>query len=174
MESLFSLIATGDHQFRETGDILLDELGSIIARLRDVASLPADTGEQLYLRILMALLTGNGDLHLDNLALLGGLDDCRLAPVYDPAPMRAWPRHNLVSAIPFDPAPYADHGAYFVALGRAFGLSKAKTQHSMENALSSTASYTERLMTLDRVPLLQREQLVDIANHERQLLEKQA
>ena len=28
MESLFSIIATGDHHFRETGDILLDELGA--------------------------------------------------------------------------------------------------------------------------------------------------
>ncbi len=102
MESLFSVIATGDHHFRETGDILLEELGGILERLAQVAGLEKDTSEQLYCRILMALLTGNGDLHLENIALLGGLDDCRLTPIYDPAPMRAWPRHNLISAIPFD------------------------------------------------------------------------
>jgi serine/threonine-protein kinase HipA len=96
MESLFSVIATGDHHFRETGDILLDELGGILDRLADVATLNKDSNEQLYRRILMALLTGNGDLHLDNIALLGGLDDCRLSPVYDPSPMRAWPRHGLI------------------------------------------------------------------------------
>jgi serine/threonine-protein kinase HipA len=106
MESLFSVIASGDHHFRETGDIMLHELGSILERLAQVATLEKNTGEQLYSRFLMALLTGNGDLHLDNISLLGGLSDCRLAPVYDPAPMRAWPRHNLVSAIPFDPSGY--------------------------------------------------------------------
>ena len=129
MESLFSVIATGNHHFRETGDILLDELGDILERLGQVATLKKDTGEQLYRRFLMALLTGNGDLHLDNISLLGGLPDCRLAPVYDPAPMRAWPRHNLISAIPFDPSEYEDHGAFFVDLGKSFGLAADKVHH---------------------------------------------
>jgi len=170
MESLFSVIATGDHGFRETGDILLDELGGILARLGQVATLRADTSEQLYRRILMALLTGNGDLHLDNIALLGGLSDCRLSPVYDPSPMRAWPRHNLVSAIPFEPSVHADHGAFFAALGGAFGLSHTLTQQCLRDALAATADYAGRVMALERVPLHQREQLVAIARQERQLL----
>jgi serine/threonine-protein kinase HipA len=172
MESLFSVIATGDHQFRETGDILLDEIGGILERLGQVARLEKDTGEQLYRRMLMALLTGNGDLHLDNIALLGGLSDCWLAPVYDPAPMRAWPRHNLISAIPFDPSEYADHGAFFVDLGRSFGLPVDKVQQCMHDALDATSSYVERVMKLERVPLRQRSQLVEIVQRERLLLEK--
>jgi len=170
MESLFSVIATGDHLFRETGDILLEELGGVIQRLRQVASLPEDTGAQLYRRILMALLTGNGDLHLDNLAILGGLSDCRLAPVYDPAPMRAWPRHNLVSAIPFDPSGYADHGTFFVALGHSFGLSGDQVKKSIDDALDATSDYPERVMDLPRVPVQQRSQLAEIARQERRLL----
>jgi len=58
MESLFSVIATGDHYSEKTADIMLDELGAIISRLAEVVRLPPDTGEQLYRRILMALLTG--------------------------------------------------------------------------------------------------------------------
>jgi serine/threonine-protein kinase HipA len=170
MESLFSVIATGDHHFRETGDVLLEELGAIIQRLGDVVSLAADTAEQVYRRILMALLTGNGDLHLDNLALLGGIDACRLAPVYDPSPMRAWPRHNLVSAIPFDPAGYVDHGEFFVSLGKHFGLSDKRTQQCVQDALAATASYPAQLMALERVPLRQREQLAAIVKAERALL----
>ena len=173
MESLFSLIATGDHGFRETGDLLLDELGGIFARLRQVASLPPDTEETLYRRILLALLTGNGDLHLDNLALLGGLDDCQLAPVYDPAPMRAWPRHNLVSAIPFDPSGYTDHGAFFVDLGRSFGLKNKQVHQCIQDSLAATSTYAERVMALERVPLQQRRQLVEIVQRERELLDKQ-
>jgi serine/threonine-protein kinase HipA len=173
MESMFSVIATGDHHFRETGDILLDELGAVFDRLAEVVRLAEETGEQVYRRLLMALLTGNGDLHLDNMALLGGLNDCRLTPVYDPAPMRAWPRHNLVSAIPFDPSGYKDHGAFFIALGRSFGLSKDRIRQHIDDTLAATESYTERVMQLERVPLLQRRQLVTIVETERQLLEKQ-
>jgi len=170
MESLFSVIATGDHQFRETGDILLEELGEVLTRLREVVSLPEDIGAQLYRRLLMALLTGNGDLHLDNLALLGGIRDCRLAPVYDPSPMRAWPRHNLVSAIPFDPAGYPDHGAFFVALGKHFGLSPKQTRQTVQDTLEATQDYAQQVMGLQRVPLRQRQQLVQVVNRERELL----
>ena len=172
MESLFSVIATGNHRFRETGDILLDELGGILERLGQVATLKKDTGEQLYRRFLMALLTGNGDLHLDNISLLGGLADCRLAPVYDPAPMRAWPRHNLVSAVPFDPSGYADHGAFYVDLGESFGLTADETARCIDAAFDATASYSERVMDLDRVPVQQRNQLVEIVRKERMLLER--
>jgi serine/threonine-protein kinase HipA len=171
MESLFSVIATGDHHFRETGDILLEELGGIIDRLGQVVSLARDSNEQLYRRILMALLTGNGDLHLDNIALLGGISDCRLAPVYDPSPMRAWPRHNLVSAIPFDPTGYQDHGEYFVALGKYFGLSRKVTEECLAAALAATVAYPEQVMALTRVPLKQRQQLQDIVVNERRLLQ---
>jgi len=172
MESLFSVIATGNHLFRETGDILLDELGDILERLGQVARLEEDTGEQLYRRFLMALLTGNGDLHLDNISLLGGLSGCRLTPVYDPTPMRAWPRHNLISAIPFDPAGYDDHGAFFVDLGHSFGLTKDRVCQCIHDALDATSSCGERVMELDRVPVQQREQLLAIMQKEQQLLER--
>jgi serine/threonine-protein kinase HipA len=173
MESLFSVIATGDHHFRETGDIMLDELGGVIRRLAEVVKLAADTAEQLYLRVLMALVTGNGDLHLDNIALLGGIADCRLTPVYDPAPMRAWPRHNLVSAIPFDPSGYADHGELFVKLGGAFGLSSREIERGLRRVLDASAGFPERLMALHRVPQQQRRQLHTVVMAERALLERQ-
>jgi serine/threonine-protein kinase HipA len=173
MESLFSVIATGNHQFRETGDILLEELGGTVSRLSEVTNLAPVTSEQLYRRILMALFTGNGDLHLDNLALLGGLAECRLTPVYDPAPMRAWPRHNLVSAIPFDPSSHIDRGAFFFDLGRSFGLSAIQVRQCIDHALEATSSYAARVQALDRVPLQQRQQLVEIAETERALLARQ-
>lgn len=172
MESLFSVIATGNHGFRETGDILLEELGDIFRNLGQVATMEKDTGEQMYRRFLMALLTGNGDLHLDNISILGGLSDCRLTPIYDPAPMRAWPRHNLVSAIPFDASEYDDHGALYVDLGRSFGLSKEKAHQCIHDALDATSSYTDRLMELDRVPSQRRSQLVEIVQEERLRLGK--
>jgi serine/threonine-protein kinase HipA len=171
MESLFSVIATGDHRFRETADILLEELGDVIARLGQVAHLPGDAREHLYRRLLLALLTGNGDLHLDNLSLLGGLDDCRWSPVYDPAPMRAWPRHDLISAIPFDASAYPDHGAFFLALGGHFGLSAKRVQICVGNALAATEGYADAVMALPGVPETQRRQLRQITLRERALLQ---
>jgi serine/threonine-protein kinase HipA len=121
----------------------------------------------------MALLTGNGDLHLDNIALLGGVSECRLTPVYDPAPMRAWPRHNLVSAIPFDAAGYADHSEFFVELGNSFNLSGRQIEQCLRKVLEATAGFPEGLMALHRVPQQQRQQLHDIVTAERALLERQ-
>nr|VFJ59372.1 MAG: serine/threonine-protein kinase HipA [Candidatus Kentron sp. DK] len=167
LESLFSIIATGDHHFRETGDLMLEELGGIISRLGDIAGVADDTQEQLYRRLLMALLTGNGDLHLDNLSIMGELSQCRLAPIYDPSPMRAWPRHNLVSAIPFDAPEYSDHGALFIHLGATFGLSPAQIRRCIEESLAVTADFPEQVLALGRVPEHQRTQLVDIARQER-------
>lgn len=173
MESLFSIIATGDHQFRETGDILLNELGDILDQLAQVAVLEKNAGEHLYRRLLMALLTGNGDLHLDNLAFLGGLDDCRWAPVYDPAPMRAWPRHNLVSAIPFDASQYENHGIFFFKLGGSLGLSSQQVRQCIEASLDATEDYAARLMALPLVPEQQRQQLQEIVRQGRTLLKNQ-
>ncbi len=170
MESLFSVIATGNHRFRETADILLEELGTVIEQLRQVATLPTDAGEHLYRRLLLALLTGNGDLHLENISLLGGLDDCRWAPVYDPAPMRAWPRHDLISAIPFDASGHADLGAFYIDLGRRFGLSSHRIQGCIRDALQVTKPYADAIMALPHVPIQQRRQLHDIALRERELL----
>jgi len=174
MESLFSVIASGNHEFRETGDIFLDELGGVFDQLQSFTRLPGDTAEQFYRRVLMALLTGNGDLHLDNIAILGGIDDCRLSPIYDPAPMRAWPRHNLVSTIPFDAGAYTDHGEYFVQLGRLLGLSNTQTSQCIDDALSATDKYIDRLMGLDRVPMVQRTNLERVVVNERMQLMRAA
>lgn len=172
MESLFSVIASGNHQFWETGDILLDELGGYLRQLNQIAKLPDNTAEQLYCRFVMALLTGNGDLHLENLSLLGGLFDCRLSPIYDPAPMRAWPRHNIISAIPFDHDPFKNHAHFYIHLGQTFDLSLETTRFCIEKILDDTASYVERVMSLQRVPLKQRKQLSDIVIQERKLIRK--
>ncbi len=170
MESLFSVIAMGNHEFRETGDLLLDEIPAVLSALGRVVQLHPGTGEELYRRLLMALLTGNGDMHLDNIALTGGHTDCRLSPVYDPAPMRAWPRHNLISAIPFDPSGYAHHGEFFATLGRAFQLPVHKVRRCIAEALEATADYPNKIRSLSHVPAAQREALLHIAREEHRIL----
>ena len=49
----------------------------------------------------MALLTGNGDLHLENLSIIDRGEGPCFSPVYDPTPMRAYSIHNMLSVMPF-------------------------------------------------------------------------
>lgn len=58
-------------------------------------------GEELLRRVALALLTGNSDLHLGNLSVIGTRGDAALSPVYDPAPMRAYARHFMTAALNF-------------------------------------------------------------------------
>ncbi|MHB8535187.1 MAG: type II toxin-antitoxin system HipA family toxin, partial [Sulfuricaulis sp.] len=90
MESFFSVYATGQQQVRTTTDAEVEQLGTMLLKLSEIADFNADEARrEVYRRFVLALLTGNGDLHLENLAFLGGPENIRLSPVFDPAPMRA-------------------------------------------------------------------------------------
>jgi len=169
MEALFSVMAMGDHQFRETADLQLEELGERLGKLRRLVPLPRDTEELIYQRILMALLTGNGDLHLNNLSFLGDIHDVRLSPVYDPAPMRAWPRHNLVSAIPFDPTGPTP----FVDIGLSLGLTHQRVGECIRQNLRLTEGFADRTASLTKVPPAQRDHLIKVVEKERARLESE-
>jgi serine/threonine-protein kinase HipA len=81
-------------------DAKMDDLPQL---LRVVSNQPAKDAQALYLRYVLALLTGNGDAHLDNWGMLGTYPNAVLSPVYDPAPMRAF-GFNCVSALPLGAA----------------------------------------------------------------------
>ena len=104
--------------------------------------------KELYRRYLMAMLTGNGDMHLENISFLGGTRGTTLSPVYDPAPMRAWPQHDVRSAIPvgFRKAETWAHAMH--RLGLAYGYTPTGWRQMVERALADTASYLEELMAL--------------------------
>lgn len=169
LESLYALLAMGRRDFLSSADLTLDELGQTLPKLAAVAALDVKaTQEAIFRRMVLALFTGNGDLHLENLSLLGGARDARLAPVYDPAPMRAWARHDLRFAVPidFDPA----HGGVagnLIALAPAFGMKPAKAREIIASLLEQTRDYPERVMALDKVPLERRQRLVDVVMRER-------
>lgn len=154
MESFFSVYATGQKQVRTTTDAEVEQLGMMILKLSEIVDIDAAKARQeVYRRFVLALLTGNGDLHLENLAFLGGPKNVRLAPVFDPAPMRAWDRHDLLSALPF----YIDDKrslAHSVArVGEAFGLTIDAAMEILQGFLKMTKSYPEQVLTLKDVPL---------------------
>jgi len=167
LESLLSIIATGNTAIRESGDIMLEDIPGIMDTLSEYVILDSGINLELYRRFLMALLTGNGDLHLENLSLLGGVSDCKLSPVYDPAPMRAWPRHNLVSAISFDREEYHSNGEFFIAFGKRFDLTKKEIRESINAVVTATHEYPIQLRKLIAVPPAQVDRLLAIYKQEK-------
>ena len=172
MESLFSVLASADHDIRSMRDLQLEDLPRMLDRVSTLIELDPDTPRELYRRIIIALLTGNGDLHLENLSLLGSVDGCALSPVYDPAPMRAWPRHNLRSAIPYDPADYASSSHFFIALGGMFEIPDWEVRKIITDTLDVTDSYVDRIAALVRLPENPKRGLIQIVEEERLGMER--
>lgn len=148
-ETFRSVIATGDRNFISNDDVEMDTLPGYLEKLGQVCDLDVAAAKKgFYRRYLMAMLTGNGDMHLENVSFLGGNHGTTLSPVYDPAPMRAWPQHDTRSAIPvgFREAETWPHAIQ--RLGMAYGYTPAGWRELVERALADTATYLEELMAL--------------------------
>ena len=102
--------------------------------------------EHLFSRFLMSLVTGNGDLHLENLSLLTVDGKTTFSPVYDPTPMRAYSKHNMLS-----PMPFGNYGGYdeksdktigfndaLQTFSKSLGLNKNKREELIQQALEAT------------------------------------
>ena len=172
MESFLSVLASGSREVQGSADTDMHGVAAMLAKLATVVNLdPRQAQREVFRRFCVALLTGNGDMHLENLAFLGGPDAVQIAPVYDPAPMRAWPRHNLRSAIPiaFDGA--LSVRGNLLELGTVFGLRRAEVESLFEECLQGTRTYVDRVLALETVPEARRQQLADIVGREQRMLQ---
>ena len=161
MESIFSVFAMARFISRQS-DLSMEELGRNLIRLGRVGIAQAPARAEVFRRFLAALYTGNGDLHLRNLSFLGSGAHALISPVYDPAPMRAWDRHNLLSALPFDPVHRAGLRAAVAHLGvLSFGLSAATADQLIHEIERGTQDYAERVESLILVPAATRQRLAD-------------
>lgn len=106
----------------------------------------ADCAE-VFKRQVMALLTGNGDNHLENSAILGARAQARLSPLYDPAPMRGYFDKQMVSCVAFGGLVFrggnvpSEIGEATLRLGREMGLSRRRTVAIVNECLDATADY---------------------------------
>lgn len=172
MESFYSVFAIGDKYFQSNGDTDLEEIAHRIARLGKVANLDVrSTLHDIYQRLIVALFTGNGDLHLENLSFLGGAEDVRLSPVYDPAPMRAWSRHNTRFAIPliFDDE-IGGLRENMIKLGEAYQFTKKQAENYIEEIAVKTENFINRVNHLEHVPDQNKSLLTDVIEYERRVL----
>lgn len=162
MESFFSVYATGQQQVRTMTDAEVEGVGLMLLKLAEIADIdPAVARLEVYRRFVMALLTGNGDLHLENLAFLGRPEKVRVAPVFDPTPMRAWDRHDLISALPFYIDANHNLGFSVIRVGESFGLTRAVATDILHELMTATRDYPERVLALDDVLDVNKKNLAD-------------
>ncbi len=171
-ESWFSILAAGARDISTPYDGSLDRIGKAIDT--PAITLVADrraAKRHLFRRLLFALLTGNGDLHLENLALLGSGDEARFSPVFDPTPMRAYSLHDMVS-----PLPFGDYGQLpgqaerpvgleeaCLRFARHLGIRRGEAAVMVRDALAATKDYPERVRALTTLPVEHRRRLEQIA-----------
>lgn len=156
MESFFAIWTTQDPEgYRCNTAGSLELVSDTLDNFRSSDAMK----REWYGRMVLSLLTGNGDVHSENLSMLGDHDPV-LAPVYDPAPMRAFrgrENHDLLSALPFTGIggvasgpyrPYAesghtppDLGARLMMLGQHAGLATDSAQAELYRLLQITADF---------------------------------
>ncbi|MEN8107514.1 MAG: HipA domain-containing protein [Pseudomonadota bacterium] len=175
-ESLYSVLASGDARITHNHSYSYDEVGRAIDRSPIDFVTDRDAAKRhLMARLLMALLTGNGDLHLENLSIVGIAGELEFSPVYDPTPMRAYSIHNMLSVMPFggygemDDATGSAVGlmAALRNLAKNLGVSPAILEEITGKALQATEQYSERLRALASLPEANRENLVAIVERVR-------
>jgi serine/threonine-protein kinase HipA len=156
-----------------------DRIGRAIDRSPiDIVS-DREAGKQhLFSRLVLAMLTGNGDLHMENLSVIRSGNALSFTPVYDPAPMRAYSIHNMLAVMPF--GNYGDSGAddrvvglreALVNFASNLGIKKQTRENIVHRMLDATENLAVRIQALQRLPQDNKKNLIDIVGRVRRQLE---
>ena len=183
VETAYSLVASVN------SDITDHASGTYENIIEAIVNLPAlgydinldDIRTQLLKRLLLSIATGNGDLHLENLAFIIRDNTVEFTPVFDPIPMRAYSRHDMLV-----PMPFGEYGEDIDLMGmggekqrhiclirfcKSIGLSKRVLSEMIPEILSLTDNYNERIDVLKALPDEFKQQLKRVCTHERQMLD---
>ncbi|HEB92328.1 MAG TPA: type II toxin-antitoxin system HipA family toxin [Gammaproteobacteria bacterium] len=180
-ETLFSVIASGNPDILNHYDFSYDGIAKALG-MPDIA-LVSDRDESLvhlFRRLVASFITGNGDLHLENLSILVRGDQRGFSPVYDPTPMRAYSIHNMLNVMPFgnygefvtghdDPIRF---GEALQRFARACGIRPSDAGGIITDILEKTNDYPERIDALGRVPPPNKKELTSVYRMTRKLLEQ--
>ena len=100
-ESLYSILSSGvslNNHYDYRYDLIAQALDiTPVNIVDDIRS----AKQHLFKRLIMALLTGNGDLHLENMSITLTDNVRGFSKIYDPAPMRAYAQHDMLSVMPY-------------------------------------------------------------------------
>jgi serine/threonine-protein kinase HipA len=170
-ESLYSVLASGDSRITHNHSYSFDRIGRAIERSPIDIVTDREAGKRhLLSRLIMAMLTGNGDLHMENLSLLRRQETLSFSPVYDPTPMRAYSIHNMLAVMPFGNYGELDERTAEPVrlrqgirnLARQLGIPPALRDDLLHRYLQATADYADRVRALQTLPAQNRQQLCAI------------
>jgi len=170
-ESMYSILASGDRSITSHYSYTYDKIGQAIDRSPiDLVADRIEAKEHLFKRFILSLLTGNGDLHLENLSVIKTKDEFSFTPVYDPTPMRAYPLHNMLSVMPFgNYAEIPEGKSEAVGLNQAIkslvsslNLNRTQAKAIIEQSLNFTESYSARISDLNTLPDINKKQLINV------------
>ena len=168
-ETLYSIFASGtplaDH-YSYRYDLIAQAIDTSAVK---IVNDNVEAKLHLFKRFLMSILTGNGDLHLENLSIIDTDKVRRFTPVYDPTPMRAYSQHDMLSVMAF-----GDYGEILYGtskpvrfneaitrFAKACGLSKPQRDETVQQLLGVTESYESRVNELKTVPVENKERLIN-------------
>ena len=171
MESVYSLLASGSLSISHHYSATYDFIGKVLDNKKiDITHDPKEAKAHLLKRLVLAMLIGNGDLHLENLSFLEKEGSLGFSPVYDPTPMRAYARHNMLTPPEMT---FGDYGDFIdnevVDLKRGLNrfaknlkINSNQYQKIIEDCLLVTKNYEQRVNNLNHLPDLNKENLIKI------------
>jgi len=180
-ETLYSILATGDADITHHYSYSYDAIGTAIDKSPiDIISQRKEGKNHLIKRLILSLLTGNGDLHLENLSVMLNRGEAEFTPVYDPTPMRAYAIHNMLSVMPF-----GDYGELpgnrdepvglveaIQRLAKHLGITPSELEEIVQSSLQATENFTDKVTELKTLPELNKNNLINIVSKLRKQMEK--
>ena len=179
-ETLYSILACGDSNITHHYSYSYDAIGNAIDKSPiDILTQRKAGKLHLFKRLLLSFLTGNGDLHLENLSLTLDQSQSQFTQVYDPTPMRAYAIHNMLSVMPFgdygqtnkDDEPIKLSDA-ILTLAKNLNIKPTECQQIIYDCLEVTNDYEERVLQLKTLPELNKNNLINIVKNIRQQIKR--
>ncbi len=169
-ETLYAVMATGDQRITNHYSGNYDDIGRAIDRSPiPLVSHPATAKQHLLKRLLLSFVTGNGDLHLENLSLRQTEDQIDFSPVYDPTPMRAYRKHDLMVSMSFGDYGAFDRGDKFINFSEALiqftrnlGISRKTLRSMIEELLPVGQDFIGRMNQIESLPTENRKHLESV------------
>lgn len=180
MESIYSILASGNEDIDTHYSAPYDLIGRAIDSTKvQLVSDRKAAKTHLLERLIMSMLTGNGDLHLENLSIYERNGTLAFTPVYDPVPMRAYSIHDALYPSGMGFGNYGeevDDGVInfnnaYLRFCKNLGISKADFLNSVERLLAVTVDYDKKINNLNTLPKDNKKNLINIHKNIRQKFE---
>jgi serine/threonine-protein kinase HipA len=161
VETIYSILASGGVKLQHHYDYSYDKIALAILGSAVVLCTDADKGiEHLFKRIIFSLLTGNGDLHLENLSIIERDGIREFSPVYDPTPMRAYAIHDAMfscelggyGTMPDNRDLPIDLPEAILNFCKTARINKPRMKQWLEQMLQATTAFNDKVQALKLLP----------------------